>query len=84
MPETALLKVIIQNPDEIVWQGEAISVSSINSAGPFDILPQHAKFISILENQKISVRTQTQTLSFNFYTSVLSIENNVVTIFANL
>ncbi len=84
MPEQDFLKVIIQNPEEIVWEGEALSVSSINSAGPFDILPRHAKFISVIENQQISVKTRTQTLLFNFYTSVLSNNNNQVTIFANI
>lgn len=84
MDDQNVLKVVIQNPEEIVWEGEALSVSSINSAGPFDILPRHAKFISVIENQQISVKTKTQTLAFNFYTSVLSNNNNQVTIFANI
>lgn len=43
------LKVRIVSGDETVYEGDAISVSSRNDKGRFDILPYHANFISIVK-----------------------------------
>ena len=43
-----LLHVEVRNPDKVLFSGTAVTVSSKNSVGPFDILPQHENFISLL------------------------------------
>ncbi|MGE5041447.1 MAG: hypothetical protein ACM3IJ_00920 [Candidatus Levyibacteriota bacterium] len=42
------LDVIIRDPDKVVFKGKAVAVSTKNSVGPMDILPQHENFISIV------------------------------------
>lgn len=42
------LDVLVRDPDRIVFKGKAIAVSTKNSVGPMDILPQHENFISIV------------------------------------
>lgn len=49
MANNALFVTII-SPDGVIFQGEADSVSSIDIKGPFDILPMHQNFISIIKN----------------------------------
>lgn len=78
------LQVKIQTPREVLFQGQAQSVSSKNSEGNFDILPQHANFLTIVENQPITIiNTDKQSLKFTFAQAIIHHSNNQVSIYAN-
>jgi F0F1-type ATP synthase epsilon subunit len=47
------IKVVILNREQVVYQGEALSVTSINDKGPFDILPHHQNFISLIRDKVV-------------------------------
>lgn len=53
---TPTLHVRIISPQQLLLDTQAESVSSKNSQGKFDILPQHANFITVVENEPIIVR----------------------------
>lgn len=78
------IKVRITTPAEVIWEGEALSVSSQNSEGPFDILYLHTNFLSIIENKPIIIRTINESLSYTFPHSVIFARDNNVNIYANL
>lgn len=80
----ATLAVKIQTPSGITWEGVAHSVSSVNSKGPFDILPEHARFITVLEKQTVEVRTINEVKKFTIERGVLSVTDNKVSILAGL
>jgi|SRR3989344_4345892 len=50
------LNVKILTPTQTIFDGEALSVSSKSGVGNFDILPYHANFIALVQNQAIYVR----------------------------
>ncbi len=79
-----LLHVRINTPEKLLWEGDARSVSSKNVDGPFDILPMHANFITIVENEKIFVRTASETKDFSFPHSVIYAHANAVNIYTNI
>jgi len=79
-----MLRVRINSPDKLIWEGEAFWVSSVNSQGPFDILPFHANFVSILENQKIRINTTTGVVEYSFPHSVIYVHSNTVFIYTNI
>lgn len=79
-----LLHVKINSPEKILWEGEAEWVSSENSKGPFDILPLHTNFISILENKKIRIKTTSKVEEFSYPWSVIYTHNNQVAIYTNI
>jgi F0F1-type ATP synthase epsilon subunit len=82
---TAPLTVIINSPEKLVWEGKAEYVSSINSQGPFDILPMHSNFISILENKTIKVKpVGSPAVTYSFPRCVLYTHSNVVKIYAKI
>ena len=56
MSDSDLIKVILTSPESIVWQGEATTVTSTNSEGLFDLYPDHARFMTLLENVDLVVR----------------------------
>lgn len=52
------LNVKIFSPTQTIFEGEAVSISSVNSMGKFDILPFHANFITLVQKTPIIVRTK--------------------------
>ncbi len=83
-PQKEKLKVIINSPDKIIWNGVATSVSSKNSAGSFDVLPEHANFITMIQNEPIIVRFLDKEHIFTYKNSVLSVYNGIVTIYTEI
>lgn len=41
--------VTVRSPEKTVWEGDATAVSSENSSGTFDILAEHANFVTMLK-----------------------------------
>ena len=83
-PASGELHVKIQTPEGVVWEGNAEAVSSHNSVGAFDILPEHANFVTLIESQSIIVVSPTGTRDFNFKRAVMSLKDNTVSIYADI
>ena len=79
-----LLKVRLSSPEKVIWEGQAKSVSSVNSEGPFDILPLHANFITIVDNKPIQIQTVDKLLEYSFSHSLIYAKNNSVLIYSNI
>lgn len=47
------LDVSIKSKNKVFYEGKAYSVSSLNDTGFFDILPQHANFITLVRSSII-------------------------------
>lgn len=77
----AQLTVEINNPEKQLWSGQAVSVSSVNSAGPFDILPFHANFITIIEGKLLKINTGVKTEEFNYPNAIIYASKNKVIIY---
>ena len=78
------LNISVKSTASIIWEGEADSVSSINSQGPFDVLPYHSNFISVIENHPIIVRVGKEKKEYSFPFSVIYAHSNKVDIYTNL
>ena len=84
-PTAETLTVTITSPDEQIWQGTAMSVSSENSDGPFDILPQHANFVTMVREKSITVRTVSEGEKvFSYKNAVMSVSQNKVNIYYDI
>lgn len=78
-----IIQVKVISPQDVLFDAEAISVSSKNTSGNFDILAQHANFITIIENQPIVIRTiKKEKISFQFPLAVIYTINNKVSVYA--
>lgn len=82
--ETQTLTVRVITPKELLFEGLGISVSSVNSLGKFDILPQHANFITLVENQPIRIRQPKtkKSIYFHFLEAIIYNSGSHVTIYA--
>ncbi|OGE43734.1 hypothetical protein A3A45_03015 [Candidatus Daviesbacteria bacterium RIFCSPLOWO2_01_FULL_36_8] len=76
------LHVRILSPQALLLDTQATSVSSTNVQGPFDILPEHANFITMVENSPIIIRSpgQKQT-TYTFSMAIIYTMENQVNIY---
>lgn len=51
------MHVKVHAPFKVYFDGEAKSISAVNGTGPFDILPKHHNFMTLLSQGDIVVRT---------------------------
>ncbi len=79
------LNVRILTPQSILFNGQATSLSSVNSVGPFDILAEHANFITLTENSDIIIRTTNgEEVKFNFPLAIIYTIHNNITIYTSI
>lgn len=79
------LQVAITSPKKDLFRGEAWAVSSTNSVGKFDILPEHANFVTLIEKQPIIIRIpRGKPIVFNFSLAVISVNSNKVNIYTDI
>ncbi|MBC7546660.1 hypothetical protein H7171_02840 [Candidatus Saccharibacteria bacterium] len=52
------MSVKVHSPFKTYYDGAAFSISGDNATGPFDILPRHHNFISLLDTCELVVRSQ--------------------------
>jgi len=78
-PDT--LYVQVSSPERTLYDSEAKSISSFNDHGPFDILPQHENFISVIQQGVVVFNQQDQPQEFLLRNGVLRVTENRVDIF---
>lgn len=76
--------VKIFSPFEVYFEGEVSAVSAINETGPFDVLKDHANFISILPAGSVKILTRFGKREVEISRGILRASNNRVTLFANV
>jgi F0F1-type ATP synthase epsilon subunit len=77
-------KAKIFSPYQTYYQGDAVSLSAANRTGPFDILPGHINFFSLLTGGTVVVNTGFQRLEFQIGRGVLRVSRDEVTLFADV
>ncbi len=78
------LHVRVSKATKVVWEGDAVSVSSENKDGPFDILAMHSNFITLIRDTPIRIIGENgEEKKYTFKQSVIFVNDNKVKIFAN-
>lgn len=80
-----VMHVKIYAPLRTYFDGDAFSVSAVNDTGPFDILPRHKNFMSLLVPCTITVRAPNKE-DFNLKVSrgVMYVKADRVTVFLDV
>jgi len=84
MSTNETLNVRITRATELLWEGEALSVTSKNVDGPFDVLPYHANFVTLIRGEAITIKLpNNEDKRYEFKYAVLYTQNNEVKIYAD-
>lgn len=77
-------QVLVRDVKTVLFDGEAETISSFNQLGPFDIMPGHSFFISLI-HRKVVIRSKSQKeVEFPLEQGILRLKGNKVTIFLGL
>ncbi len=61
-----------------------IAVSADIKVGPFDILPGHADFFSVLQPGEVVIETTAEPIRFTISSGIVTVRDNGVMLFANM
>jgi len=75
------LHVNISSPDTTYFLGEAKAISMLNDNGPFDVLPGHENFISIIKKNITIYDLSKQKKEIPIVSAVIKVFQNKVDIF---
>jgi len=56
-PGRATMHAKVYSPFQVFFDEDAYSISAENDTGPFDILPKHHNFITLLKPGELSIQT---------------------------
>ncbi len=79
------LHVIARAPFELYYDGPASAVSALNRVGPFDILPGHADFFSMLRPSAITIDIPgAEPVTIDAHNGIVTVRDNEVLLFVNI
>jgi len=79
-----LRKVKVYSPFQTYFDNAAYSVSAVNGTGPFDVLPGHKNFLSLLLPGEVIVRTSRDEEKLKINRGIMHVHDNTVTIFLDV
>ena len=78
------LSVIIITPEETVYDGPALSISTHNEEGALSIIPSHTNFISIVEKNIIVTKPDNQVQKIEIQQGVLFCRSDKIEIYIGI
>lgn len=76
--------VKVHAPYRTYFDGQALSVSAVNDTGPFDILPKHHNFMTLLSPCTIIIRTDRGDEQIAIQRGIMHVKANQATIFLDV
>jgi F0F1-type ATP synthase epsilon subunit len=80
--ETMHIKVY--SPFKVYFDGEAKSLSAVNLTGPFDILPKHHNFMTLLDACELVVRTTENEQKISITRGVMHVKADQIIVFLDV
>lgn len=83
MDNSPNLTVVMRNKEKVLYSGQAQAVTSVNDKGVFDVLPQHANFISLIKEKVIIHPTLKENKEIQIENGIVRIYKDKVYIYVN-
>jgi len=83
-PLTSTLKVTIRDRRKIMFDGDAVSLSSVNSVGDFDVLVDHANFVSLIKDKIIVDKDSPTRKVFDIDTGLINVDEEGVNVYVGV
>ena len=80
-----LIQCKVYSPFKVYYEGGAISISAESATGPFDILPRHHNFITLLTPCQLIIRTaKDEQQSFDIGGGIMHVKANELVVFLDV
>jgi F0F1-type ATP synthase epsilon subunit len=84
MADQHLIKLIVQDTENIIFDGEVDRITSYNEMGRFDVYPMHANFISIITKQVDLYSNRQKIKEIPIEQAVMKVKKDIVHIFLGI
>jgi F0F1-type ATP synthase epsilon subunit len=78
------MHIKVYAPFKVYFDGEAQSISAVNDTGPFDILPKHHNFMTLLSPCDIIIRTKEGEETIKISRGVMHVKADQVIVFLDV
>ncbi len=82
--DSSKINVKIYSPFRVYFNGPAKSVSAENDTGPFDILPQHHNFMTLLNAGELKVIKEQGEQRYKIARGILHVKKNNIIVFLDV
>ncbi len=84
IPTNLTLSLIVRDRAGIIFEGEVDAISSYNESGPFDVLPLHTNFISLIQKMLSIHRKEKVLQKVRVGSGVLFVHENKVEVYLGI
>jgi F0F1-type ATP synthase epsilon subunit len=84
MGDGTKMHVKIYAPFKVYFDDDALSISAINDTGPFDILPKHHNFMTLLNAGDVTVRTERGEEKVKITRGIMHVKADEVVVFLDV
>jgi YHS domain-containing protein len=81
---TLSMDVKVHSPFKNYYEGKAFSISSENLTGPFDVLPRHHNFITLLSACELIIRTNEGEQKIEIAGGIMYVKADKVVVFLDI
>lgn len=81
MAEVQYLQVSVRSRQGLVFEGQAIAVTSENKKGPFDVLERHANFVTTIQKKLVIIKSGGGKMAMSVESGVMHVHKNKVLVF---
>lgn len=82
--ESQTVHIRVASPFKTFFDEDALSISAVNDTGPFDILPRHHNFITLLNACQITVRTARGDFHIQISGGIMHVKGDKIAVFLNV
>ncbi len=83
-PPKGLMRVKVYSPFRTYFDDDAQSISGVNDTGPFDILPHHHNFLTLLGSGDLTIRSPRETRTLKISRGLMHVKADRVTVFLDV
>ncbi len=84
MADPKIIKVVVRDTENVIFDGDVDRISSFNEVGVFDVYPMHANFISILRHGLTLYNKHKELKDIKFEQAVMKVKSDSVHIFLGI
>ena len=79
-----LIRVKVHSPFKVYFDDDVISISAENATGPFDILPKHHNFITLLNPCELVIKKLSGEIRIRIARGVMHVNSDKVIVFLDV
>lgn len=78
------MKIKVYSPFKSYYDGVGKSISAINDTGPFDVLPGHHKFLTLLNRCEVNIQSDDGEENIKIDKGIMYVKKDKVTVFLDV